>query len=50
MLTINDLNATEQDAYEQITDLLTQEYPQTRHECDWDKIGQLLINSNPEDD
>ena len=45
-LTIDDLNAEEQDAYERITDLLSQEYPQTRPEFNWSKIGQLLINSD----
>ena len=44
-LTIDDLNPEEQDAYERITDLLSQEYPQTRPEFNWSKIGQLLINS-----
>lgn len=45
-LTIDDLNAKEQDAYERITDMLSQEYPQTRPEFNWSKIGQLLINSD----
>ena len=45
-LTIDDLNAEEQDAYERITDMLSQEYPQTRPEFNWSKIGQLLINSD----
>lgn len=45
-LTIDDLNPEEQDAYERITDLLSQEYPQTRPEFNWSKIGQLLINSD----
>lgn len=45
-LTIDDLNAEEQEAYERITDMLSQEYPQTRPEFNWSKIGQLLINSD----
>lgn len=45
-LTIDDLNAEEQEAYERITDMLSQEYPQTRSEFNWSKIGQLLINSD----
>ena len=45
-LTIDDLNPEEQEAYERITDLLSQEYPQTRPEFNWSKIGQLLINSD----
>ena len=45
-LTIDDLNSEEQDAYERITDMLSQEYPQTRPEFNWSKIGQLLINSD----
>lgn len=45
-LTIDDLNAEEQDAYKRITDMLSQEYPQTRPEFNWSKIGQLLINSD----
>lgn len=45
-LTIDDLNAEEQDAYERITDMFSQEYPQTRPEFNWSKIGQLLINSD----
>ena len=45
-LTIDDLNPEEQDAYERITDMLSQEYPQTRPEFNWSKIGQLLINSD----
>lgn len=45
-LTIDDLNAEEQDAYERITDMLSKEYPQTRPEFNWSKIGQLLINSD----
>lgn len=36
----------EQVAYERITDMLSQEYPQTRPEFNWSKIGQLLINSD----
>lgn len=43
---INDLNDKEQEAYERITDMLSQEYPQTRPEFNWAKIGQLLINSD----
>lgn len=43
---INDLNDKEQDAYERITDMLSQEYTQTRPEFNWSKIGQLLINSD----
>lgn len=43
---INDLNDKEQEAYERITDMLSQEYPQTRPEFNWSKIGQLLINSD----
>ena len=31
-LTIDDLNPEEQEAYERITDMLSQEYPQTRPE------------------
>ena len=45
-LTIDDLNPKEQAAYERITDMLSQEYPQTRPEFNWSKIGQLLINSD----
>ena len=45
-LTIDDLNLEEQEAYERITDMLSQEYPQTRPEFNWSKIGQLLINSD----
>lgn len=45
-LTIDDLNTEEQEAYERITDMLSQEYPQTRPEFNWSKIGQLLINSD----
>ena len=45
-LTIDDLNPEEQEAYERITDMLSQEYPQTRPEFNWSKIGQLLINSD----
>lgn len=45
-LTIDDLNPEEQDAYERITDMLSQEYPQTRPEFNWSKIGQILINSD----
>lgn len=45
-LTIDDLNQEEQEAYERITDMLSQEYPQTRPEFNWSKIGQLLINSD----
>ena len=45
-LNIDDLNAEEQEAYERITDMLSQEYPQTRPEFNWSKIGQLLINSD----
>lgn len=45
-LTIDDLNAEEQDAYERITDMFSQEYPQNRPEFNWSKIGQLLINSD----
>ena len=45
-LTIDDLNPKEQEAYERITDMLSQEYPQTRPEFNWSKIGQLLINSD----
>ena len=45
-LTIDDLNQEEQEAYERITDILSQEYPQTRPEFNWSKIGQLLINSD----
>lgn len=45
-LTIDDLNPEEQDAYERITDMLSQEYPQTRPEFNWSKIGKLLINSD----
>ena len=45
-LTIDDLNPEEQDAYDRITDLLIQEYPQTRPEFNRSKIGQLLINSD----
>lgn len=45
-LTIDDLNSEEQEAYERITDMLSQEYPQTRPEFNWSKIEQLLINSD----
>lgn len=45
-LTIDDLNPEEREAYERITDILSQEYPQTRPEFNWSKIGQLLINSD----
>ena len=45
-LTIDDLNPEEQEAYERITDMLSQEYPQTRLEFNWSKIGQLLINAD----
>lgn len=45
-LIIDDLNQEEQEAYERITDMLSQEYPQTRPEFNWSKIGQLLINSD----
>lgn len=45
-LTIDDLNTEEQEAYEHIRDTLSQEYPQTRPEFNWSKIGQLLINSD----
>lgn len=45
-LTIDDLNTEEQEAYERITDMLSQEYPLTRPEFNWSKIGQLLINSD----
>lgn len=50
MITIDDLNPEEQDAYERITDMLSQEYPQTRPEFNWSKIGQLLINSDLTED
>lgn len=46
MLDIHDLNKQEQEAYERIIDMLSQEYPQTRPEFNWSKIGQLLINSD----
>lgn len=49
-LTIDDLNPEEQEAYERITDMLSQEYPQTRPEFNWSKIGQLLINSDLTDE
>ena len=45
-LTIDDLNSEEQDAYKRITDMLSQEYPQTRPEFNWSKIAQLLINAD----
>ena len=45
-LTIDDQSLEEQEAYERITDMLSQEYPQTRPEFNWSKIGQLLINSD----
>lgn len=49
-LTIDDLNPEEQEAYERITDMLSQEYPQTRPEFNWSKIGQLLINADLTED
>lgn len=45
-LTIDDLNAEEQDAYNRITDMLCEEYPEDS--ISWSKIGQLLINSAEE--
>ncbi|CCI82012.1 hypothetical protein [Lactobacillus hominis] len=43
-LTINDLNREEQEAYNRITDMLCEEYPEGS--VSWSKIGQLLINSD----
>lgn len=43
-LTIDDLNAEEQDAYNRIKDMLREEYPEDR--ISWSKIGQLLINAD----
>lgn len=43
-LTVNDLNPAEEDAYERITDMLCEEYPEDS--ISWSKIGQLLINSD----
>ena len=45
-LTVNDLNPAEEDAYERITDMLCEEYPEDS--ISWSKIGQLLINSAEE--
>lgn len=41
---IHDLNEEEQDAYNHITDMLCEEYPEDS--VSWSKIGQLLINSD----
>ncbi|KDA99153.1 MULTISPECIES: helix-turn-helix domain-containing protein [Lactobacillus] len=43
---IHDLNEEEQDAYNRITDMLCEEYPEDS--ISWAKIGQLLINSAEE--
>lgn len=43
---IHDLNEEEQDAYNRITDMLCEEYPEDS--ISWSKIGQLLINSAEE--
>ena len=45
-LTVNDLNPAKEDAYERITDMLCEEYPEDS--ISWPKIGQLLINSAEE--
>lgn len=41
---IHDLNEEEQDAYNHITDMLCEEYPEDS--VSWSKIGQLLINAD----
>lgn len=41
---IHDLNKYEQEAYNRITDMLCEEYPEDS--ISWSKIGQLLINSD----
>lgn len=41
---IHDLNEEEQEAYNRITDMLCEEYPEDS--ISWSKIGQLLINSD----
>lgn len=43
---IHDLNEEEQEAYNRITDMLCEEYPEDS--ISWSKIGQLLINSAEE--
>ena len=43
---IHDLNEEEQDAYNRITDMLCEEYPEDS--ISWSKIGQLLVNSAEE--
>lgn len=43
---ITDLNYAEQEAYDRITYMLSQEYPQDRSKFNWSKIGQLLINAD----
>lgn len=43
---IHDLNEEEQDAYNRVTDMLCEEYPEDS--ISWSKIGQLLINSAEE--
>lgn len=44
---IHDLNEYEQEAYNQITDMLCEEYPEDS--ISWSKIGQLLINADTEE-
>ena len=41
---IHDLNEEEQDAYNHITDMLCEEYPEDS--VSWSKIGHLLINAD----
>lgn len=44
---IHDLNEEEEDAYNRITDMLCEEYPEDS--ISWSKIGQLLINADTEE-
>lgn len=43
-ITINDLNPAEEDAYERITDMLNEDYPEGN--ISQSKIGKLLIDAN----
>lgn len=43
-ITINDLNPAEEDAYERITDMLNEDYPEGS--ISQSKIGKLLIDAN----
>lgn len=43
-MTINDLNLAEQDAYERITDMLNEDYPEGS--ISQSKIGKLLVKAS----